>query len=506
MMKKFAVMFITLSLLLTAILPSAVFATSAKPTFLVTSAQGKAGENVTVYLEMQNSPTIHSFSLQIQYDAAALTLVAAQEVVAQGADSMDLLINSDVASTVTVNYFGFHSPSDAKGISGSRTLAKLTFQIKNSAQPGNTAVRIRYAADDVFAMVAPAYLEIQNVDFATQSGEITVICQHTYGKWVSTGNTQHQQTCSQCGDTQTAAHSWDDGAVTDEATCTTPGKMTYTCTDCGKTKTETIAPTGVHTFGEWTSDNDATHTHKCECGKSETLPHNWNEGVVTQSPTHTDPGEMTYTCIDCGEDKTKAIDSIPDCIYGEGVITIPATHSTPGEMTYACTICGKNKTEVIDVIPDCIWADGVITTSATHTAPGVMTYTCAICGKTQTEEIPVLPQHTFAGEWEFDENGHWQHCECGKQDEASAHTYGDWVITKEPSATAVGAKEHTCSVCGYTETVEIPMEEDTDHSTDGTSQTPSHNPIGQILLVALLSLAGIGVMIGIVVVIGKRKH
>ena len=46
-------------------------------------------------------------------------------------------------------------------------------------------------------------------------------------------------------------HTWDEGKVTKEATCTEKGEKTYTCTDegCGKTKTEEIPATG-HTYGE----------------------------------------------------------------------------------------------------------------------------------------------------------------------------------------------------------------------------------------------------------------
>ena len=36
-----------------------------------------------------------------------------------------------------------------------------------------------------------------------------------------------------------------------------------------------------------------------------------------------------------------------------------------------------------------------------------------------------------------------------------AHKYGDWKVTKEATETARGEKEHTCTVCGYTETAEI---------------------------------------------------
>ena len=41
-----------------------------------------------------------------------------------------------------------------------------------------------------------------------------------------------------------AAHTWDDGVITTEPTCTEEGVNTFTCTVCGATKTEPIAATG----------------------------------------------------------------------------------------------------------------------------------------------------------------------------------------------------------------------------------------------------------------------
>ncbi|MGN1060817.1 MAG: leucine-rich repeat domain-containing protein, partial [Candidatus Coproplasma sp.] len=38
---------------------------------------------------------------------------------------------------------------------------------------------------------------------------------------------------------------------------------------------------------------------------------------------------------------------------------------------------------------------------------------------------------------------------------ALGHTYGEWVVTKEATQTETGTKEHTCSVCSYTESVII---------------------------------------------------
>ena len=39
-------------------------------------------------------------------------------------------------------------------------------------------------------------------------------------------------------------HTWDEGKVTKKATCTKDGVKTYTCENCGQTKTETIKAHG----------------------------------------------------------------------------------------------------------------------------------------------------------------------------------------------------------------------------------------------------------------------
>ena len=46
---------------------------------------------------------------------------------------------------------------------------------------------------------------------------------------------------------------------------------------------------------------------------------------------------------------------------------------------------------------------------------------------------------------------------------SQAHTYGDWTVTKEPTAVRVGEKQRTCTDCGYVQTAELP-----------TLETPGH--------------------------------
>lgn len=58
-------------------------------------------------------------------------------------------------------------------------------------------------------------------------------------------------------------------------------------------------------------------------------------------------------------------------------------------------------------------------------------------------------------ELNHDADGHWDECPCSDIQNEEPHQYGDWTVTKEATKTEAGEKEHTCTVCGYTETAEI---------------------------------------------------
>ena len=80
--------------------------------------------------------------------------------------------------------------------------------------------------------------------------------------WTHDDN-EHWKQCSRCdAKDDVSPHTWDSGTVTTAPTCTKAGERTYTCTECGATKTEPIDATGHSWKSDWTSD--ATH-HWYEC-------------------------------------------------------------------------------------------------------------------------------------------------------------------------------------------------------------------------------------------------
>ncbi len=71
-----------------------------------------------------------------------------------------------------------------------------------------------------------------------------------------------------------------------------------------------------------------------------------------------------------------------------------------------------------------------------------------------TIHVPTAPAphtHTFGDTWTSDPTGHWKVCtDCNATDiDKASHTYGDWIIDKEPNATEAGSRHKVCTICNY---------------------------------------------------------
>ena len=234
--------------------------------------------------------------------------------------------------------------------------------------------------------------------------------------YTSTGTKKY--TCTNCGETKTETiaklvctkHAWDAGVVTKKPTYTSTGEKKYTCTNCGETKTETIA--------------------KLVC-----TSHVWDSGVVTKKPTYTSTGTKKYTCTNCGETKTETIAKLvcTKHAWDAGVVTKKPTYTSTGEKKYTCTNCGETKTETIAklVCTSHVWDSGKVVTAPTYKTEGTKKYTCTNCGTTKTETIAKLV--------------------------CTSHVWDGGVVTKKPTYSSAGTKEYTCVNCGTTKTSSIAM-------------------------------------------------
>ena len=272
------------------------------------------------------------------------------------------------------------------------------------------------------------------------------------------------------------SHRWDAGVVTNEPTYTSTGTKKYTCTNCGETKTETIAKL-VCTSHVWDSGKVVTApTYKTEgtkkytctkCGetKTETIAklvctnHAWDAGVVTKKPTYTSTGEKKYTCTNCGTTKTETIAKLV-CInhaWDAGEVVTAPTYKTEGTKKYTCKNCGTTKTETIAklVCTSHVWDSGKVVTAPTYKAEGTKKYTCKNCGTTKTETIAKLV--------------------------CTSHAWNSGVVTKEPTYTSTGTKKYTCKNCGTTKTETIAKLVCTNHAWDAgvVTKKPTYTSTGE---------------------------
>ena len=114
-----------------------------------------------------------------------------------------------------------------------------------------------------------------------------------------------------------------------------------------------------------------------------------------------------------------------------------------------------------------------------------------------------------------DATHHWDECACKDVQNKELHKYGDWTVTKEATEQEAGKKEHTCTVCGYTEKAEIEkLPATTEPTKPGTDTKPDTKPgkdnpatgdnSHMALWIALLFVSGAGV-IG-TTVYGRKKR
>ena len=87
---------------------------------------------------------------------------------------------------------------------------------------------------------------------------------------------------------------------------------------------------------------------------------------------------------------------------------------------------------------------------------GITRLTSESFWKDYQREFTVYHEHNYGG-WVHDSVNHWQECTCGDKTDMAEHSFGEWTVTKEASTTEPGSKTRSCSVCGFEETLEIPV-------------------------------------------------
>lgn len=299
------------------------------------------------------------------------------------------------------------------------------------------------------------------------------------------------------------------------ATCLIDG---YTgdlvCDDCGALLRQGTAITASgHSFGQWNTTQDGRYRSRtCQtCGHKETedlgCQHAKTELTGAVEATCTTAGYTGDTCCsDCGK-VMESGSGIPALGHSyECTATTPGTCVDKSTSTFTCSVCAYSYTETGSLDAENHGETEIKNAiSATCTAEG---YTgdqvCADCGALLAagEKIGML-EHSF-GDWTTSDDGSYtvRTCaDCGYQEmknlqcqhavtdtidkveptctadgytgdvvcmacgqiltegtaiPATGHSFGDWTVTKEPTATEAGSRMRQCAACGQQETEEIP--------------------------------------------------
>ena len=231
-------------------------------------------------------------------------------------------------------------------------------------------------------------------------------------------------------------HNWSDWEIVNPATCAKDGLAKRTCSLCNKVETKVLPKTGVHLYEDWVVDTEPTCTkeglkHKtCSvCGDTVTetiaaLGHDYHSH--REEATCTKDGYVVDICSRCGDEINRVVLPAKGHSYGDWVVDKDPTCTETGSRHKVCSDCGDVVTETLDALGhDLVHHDSKVPTC---TESGYDAYdTCSRCGYSTYHEIP-----------------------------AKGHSYGDWIVDKEPTTSSEGSKSRTCSICGDTETVVIP--------------------------------------------------
>ena len=287
-----------------------------------------------------------------------------------------------------------------------------------------------------------------------------------------------------------------------QATCTTDGYTTHSCSSCGYTYTDSYVTATGHSYTDWVVEKPATciesgretrHCTKCGIGGLNVLPalgHDY-KAVVTM-PTCTSRGYTTYTCVNCSrsynDDYTEAIPhtwtdwylyTSPTCLqdgynrrhcevcqyaqssaieklghdYAQTTVT-PPTCREQGYTTHACTRCGHSYKDTYVAVIKHNYETTII--EPTCTEWGGRVEKCTMCDSSMTHHDvkplghdyflkQVVPTCSGKGYKEYTCN------RCGEthiEDEIAALGHDYQTVVTAPTCTSYGYTTYTCSRCG----------------------------------------------------------
>ena len=208
-----------------------------------------------------------------------------------------------------------------------------------------------------------------------------------------------------------------------------------------------------------TYNPSVARTYKFTCGCTS---HTYGSAVITKQPTCTSEGTKTKTCTQCGATVTETIAKLS---HSYTATVVAPTCTTNGYTLHKCSVCGTSYKDSTTKATGHSYGNSVVTKQPTCTSEGTKTKTCTKCNATVTETIPKA-SHKYADTVvapTCTTNGYTLHkcsvCGTSYKDsttKATGHSYGNSVVTKQPTCTSEGTKTKTCTKCNATVTEKLP--------------------------------------------------
>ena len=408
-MKKIISLFVTMILMLSV----CITANAAGSSTINGNTSVTVGSNIEFTVNVSGCSDATSIAVAVSY-SDDFELVSGEWLKSGSLKTFDALTNKGALG-------GLSSP-DVNG-----NLFKLVLKAKTASENAQN-VSVNVIAKNGSA-------EIMNV---TPSKSVKIDCAtHTYGAYSKVNDSQHKHTCTVCGHTETANHTWNGGSVTKTATCKEAGIKTYTCTACNATKTETIAKTNSH---------------------------NWSGYKVTKEPNCTAAGTQTRTCSVCGKTESQSVPATGHS-YGAWTTTKEPTCTEKGVETRKCSKCSATETKDIAALGH-KFSNPTVTKQPTCTETGIESGKCTRCGE-ETTNVLKATGHNF-GSWKNDKSA--TCTEGGTQKRTSSkcnasetrktnalgHDFENPTVVKEATISTTGLKEGKCKRCGETTSEVIP--------------------------------------------------
>ena len=425
------------------------------------------------YVYDKNNVTFNSLNLSNLDDIKTVDVKTGHDYETKYASKTDGTVTQTCKSCGYVNKFTVPTSTtvywrtDLSNTSFSSVLSKTQFSVGDSIDfwlYDDTDYTVEFSDR---SMVSVNKLEnyandIRRITFKN-GGSLTVKIYPTYNPSVAK---TYKFTCG-C-----TSHTYGSAVITKQPTCTSEGTKTKTCTQCGATVTETIAKLShsyTTTVVAPTCTTDGYTLHKCSvCGTSykdnttKATGHSYGNSVVTKQPTCTSEGTAIKTCTKCNATFTETIAKTSHK-YVDTVVAPTCTAN--GYTLHKCSVCGTSYKDSTTKAPGHSYGNSVVTKQPTCTSEGTAIKTCTKCNATVTETIPKT-SHKYADTVvapTCTTNGYTLHkcsvCGTSYKDsttKATGHSYGNSVVTKQPTCTSEGTKTKTCTKCNATVTEKLP--------------------------------------------------